>query len=72
LFPLPEKALQKIAERDCTFVSVEMSAGQMQEDLMLAIRCKRPVELVSRYGGILIETSNIMDKVRELAKNRKV
>ncbi|MDR0767870.1 MAG: 3-methyl-2-oxobutanoate dehydrogenase subunit beta, partial [Methanosarcinales archaeon] len=72
LFPLPEKALQKIAERDCTFVSVEMSAGQMQEDLMLAIRCKRPVELVSRYGGILIETGNIMDKVREIAKNRKV
>ena len=70
LFPMPEKALQKIAERDCTFVSVEMSAGQMRDDIMLAIRCKRPVELVSRYGGLLVETGDVMKKVREIAERK--
>ncbi|MDR0767229.1 MAG: 3-methyl-2-oxobutanoate dehydrogenase subunit VorB [Methanosarcinales archaeon] len=72
LFPLPEKELQRIAERGCTFVSVEMSAGQMRDDLKLAINCERPVELVSRYGGLLIETGDIMKKVREIAESRKV
>ncbi|WNY28845.1 2-oxoglutarate oxidoreductase subunit KorA [Methanimicrococcus stummii] len=68
LFPFPEKALQKIAERDCTFIAVEMSAGQMRDDLMLAIRCKRPVELVSRLGGNIIEIGKVMEKIREVAE----
>ncbi len=35
LFPFPEKALKKIAEgRECTFISIEMSNGQMLEDIM--------------------------------------
>lgn len=66
LFPYPEKALQKIAEREVTFVSVEMSAGQMMEDLMLAIRCKRPVELVSRLGGNIIDIGKVMEKIHEI------
>lgn len=72
LFPFPEKELQKIAERDCAFISVEMSAGQMQEDIMLAIRCKRPVELVSRLGGNIIEIGKVMEKIRTVAAERKV
>jgi 2-oxoisovalerate ferredoxin oxidoreductase alpha subunit len=66
LFPFPEKALQKIAERECTFVAVEMSTGQMREDLMLAIRCKRPVELVHRLGGNIIEIGKVLDKIHEI------
>ncbi|MDV0446056.1 2-oxoglutarate oxidoreductase subunit KorA [Methanimicrococcus sp. At1] len=72
LFPFPEKALQEIAERDCTFIAVEMSAGQMRDDLMLAIRCKRSVELVNRLGGNIIEIGKVMEKIREVAENRKV
>jgi len=72
LFPFPAKEIQKIAERDCTFISVEMSAGQMRDDVMLAIRCKRPVELVCRLGGNIIEIGKVMEKIREIAKNRKV
>jgi 2-oxoisovalerate ferredoxin oxidoreductase alpha subunit len=71
LFPFPIKAIQKIAERDCTFIAVEMSVGQMRDDLMLAIRCKRPVELVNRLGGNIIEMGKVMDKIHEIA-NRKV
>ena len=40
LFPFPKNQLRKIAEnRDCQFLSVEMSNGQMQEDITLAIGC---------------------------------
>lgn len=72
LFPFPQKEIQRIAERDCTFISVEMSAGQMRDDIMLAIRCRRPVELVSRLGGNIIEIGKVMEKIREIAAGRKV
>ncbi len=68
LFPFPEKELRDIADsRDCTFVSVEMSNGQMQEDIQLAVGCDREVELVNRMGGNLITMDQVMEKIRDIA-----
>lgn len=68
LFPFPEDALKKIAEdRECKFISVEMSNGQMLEDIVLAIGCIRPVELVNRMGGNLVDVENITQKIIEAA-----
>ena len=68
LFPFPEKALKKIAEeRECKFISVEMSNGQMMEDIILAIGCSRPVELINRMGGNLVDVENITKKLIEIA-----
>ena len=68
LFPFPEDALKKIAEdRECKFISVEMSNGQMLEDIILAIGCIRPVELVNRMGGNLVDVENITQKIIEVA-----
>ncbi|MDQ1283501.1 MAG: 2-oxoisovalerate ferredoxin oxidoreductase alpha subunit, partial [Euryarchaeota archaeon] len=55
-----------LAERGAKFISVEMSDGQMREDIRLASGC-RQVELVCRYGGNLIRLDSIMDKIREVA-----
>lgn len=66
LFPFPEKALKDIAERDCSFISVEMSNGQMKEDIILAIGCKRPVELVNRMGGNLVDIETVTNKIIEV------
>jgi 2-oxoisovalerate ferredoxin oxidoreductase alpha subunit len=67
LFPFPEKALKNIAEdRECTFISVEMSNGQMLEDIILAIGCSRPVELVNRMGGNLVDVNSILNKIIEV------
>jgi 2-oxoisovalerate ferredoxin oxidoreductase alpha subunit len=67
LFPLPEKQLKKIAQMKCKFISVEMSNGQMRDDLRQAIDCQCPVELVNRMGGNLIERDQIIDKIRMMA-----
>lgn len=68
LFPFPEKALKKIAtERDCKFISVEMSNGQMFEDILLAVKCISPVELVNRMGGNLIDIDSITQKIMDVA-----
>ena len=68
LFPFPEDALKKIADdRECKFISVEMSNGQMLEDIVLAIGCIRPVELVNRMGGNLVDVENVTQKIIEVA-----
>lgn len=67
LFPFPEDALKKLAERKCKFISVEMSNGQMLEDIVLAIGCARPVELVNRMGGNLVDVDIITKKIIDIA-----
>lgn len=66
LFPFPEKALRSLADRGSKFISVEMSDGQMRDDIRLATGC-RQVDLVSRYGGNLIGMDSIMSKIKEVA-----
>ncbi len=67
LFPFPEAQLKALADKGCSFISVEMSNGQMIDDIRLAIGCSRPVELVNRMGGNLIILDTIMDKIRKVA-----
>jgi 2-oxoisovalerate ferredoxin oxidoreductase alpha subunit len=67
LFPFPEEQLKALADKNCSFISVEMSNGQMIDDVKLAIGCSRPVELVNRMGGNLIALDQIMDKIRKIA-----
>ncbi|HII07261.1 MAG TPA: 3-methyl-2-oxobutanoate dehydrogenase subunit VorB [Methanotrichaceae archaeon] len=66
LFPFPWDELKALADRGCSFISVEMSNGQMRDDIRLATGCK-DVALVSRYGGNLIERDQILDMIREVA-----
>jgi len=68
LSPFPKKQLQALAAKGASFISVEMSNGQMADDIRLAIECSRPVELVCRLGGNLITLDQVMDKIKELAK----
>jgi 2-oxoisovalerate ferredoxin oxidoreductase alpha subunit len=67
LFPFPKDELRKLAERDVKFVSVEMSSGQMRDDVKLAIDCRREVALVNRFGGNLITINMIIDKIAEMS-----
>jgi 2-oxoisovalerate ferredoxin oxidoreductase alpha subunit len=67
LFPFPKAALQRLAAKPVTFVSVEMSNGQLLDDIRLAISCRRPVELVNRLGGNLITLDQVMDKINHIA-----
>ncbi len=71
LFPFPEKQLRELADRGCTFISVEMSNGQMREDIRLATGCTGSVELVNRLGGNLITLDQVMDKIREVASKEE-
>lgn len=60
LWPFPKKALAAAADRAKAFISVEMSMGQMIEDVELATRCRRPVYLCSRTGGMVPTPDEIL------------
>jgi len=68
LYPFPKARLKELADKnECKFISVEMSNGQMLEDIQLAIQCSRQVHLVNRLGGNLITMDQIISKIKELA-----
>ena len=67
LWPFPNAAFEA-AENVKAFISVELSMGQMIEDVELAIRCKRPVLLCGRSGGMIPTTEDIAVKIAEAAQ----
>jgi 2-oxoglutarate ferredoxin oxidoreductase subunit alpha len=53
LFPFPTKVIQNLAKHVKGILSVEMSAGQMVEDVKLAVNGSVKVEHYGRFGGII-------------------
>ena len=71
LWPFPKAPLLAAAEHCHTFLSVEMNMGQMIEDIELAIRCKRPVQLVNRVGGMIPSPEQVLQAIEEADKGGK-
>ena len=65
VWPFPKEPLAELAKRVKSFVCVEMSMGQMVEDLELAIRCAKPVLQSNRTGGMVHNVEEILAKIRE-------
>ena len=68
LWPFPKKALLDAAEKAHTFISVELSMGQMIEDIELAIKCKRPVMLCNRVGGMIPSPNMVLEAIEKADK----
>ncbi len=68
VWPFPKEALKNAADKVNSFVSVELNMGQMIDDIELATRCKKPVLLCNRAGGMIPTTQNVLDKINEAAK----
>lgn len=68
LWPFPKKEMRKIADKVKCFVSVEMSMGQLIEDVRLATECTRPVLLCNRTGGMIMTPEEVLAKIEEADK----
>ncbi len=68
LWPFPEETFAQYAEVPQAFLSVEMNAGQMVEDVRLSVNGKRPVHFLGRMGGMIPTQSEILDKIKEILK----
>ena len=68
LWPFPVKPLAAAADKVSAFVSVELSMGQMIEDVRLATECRRPVYLCNRAGGMIPSPDEVLESIRNAAK----
>ena len=68
LWPFPKKALAAAAEKVNGFVCVELSMGQMIEDVRLATECKKPVSLCNRAGGMIPSPDEVLEALRKAQK----
>jgi 2-oxoglutarate ferredoxin oxidoreductase subunit alpha len=66
LWPYPYAAVRTAAERSKVVLTVELSAGQMVEDVHLAVAEKRPVHFLGRMGGMLVSPEEVVAKVNAI------
>ena len=71
LWPFPKDVLNKAADKVKGFISVELSMGQMIEDVRLAIECKKPVTLCNRAGGMIPSPDQVLESIKNLTKEVK-
>ena len=65
LWPFPTKEIAKLADRTKGFLVAELNAGQMIEDVRLAVNGKVPVEHYGRMGGMLFSPDEILQALKE-------
>jgi 2-oxoglutarate ferredoxin oxidoreductase subunit alpha len=68
LFPFPEKEIhiEAVKPNIKVVLDIEMSLGQMVEDVERCVRGGKPISFYGRTGGIVPTPNEIKDKVRDL------
>jgi 2-oxoglutarate ferredoxin oxidoreductase subunit alpha len=68
LFPFPEQRLAELAGPARGFLVVEMNAGQMLDDVRLAVNGRAPVKFYGRMGGVVPLPDEVLDAIHRLAE----
>lgn len=69
LWPFPKEAFEKTVDKTKHgYLTVEMSTGQMVEDVKISVGGRKPVDLYARTGGMVPSPDEILNKVREMIK----
>ena len=71
LWPFPSESISKAADKSPIFLVVEMSCGQMVEDVRLAVAGKSPVVFWGRPGGGIVTVEKVLEKIEQLIKKAK-
>jgi len=67
LWPFPTEQINRAAEEFRIFLTVEMSCGQMVEDVKLAVAGKSPVVFYGRPGGGIVTVEDVLERIKQLA-----
>ena len=68
LWPFPVKEIESACKNAKNVLCVEMSMGQMIDDVKLAINCSKPVAFFGRTGGIIPKPTEVLEEIKKLAK----
>lgn len=69
LWPFPKKRLNALADTAKAFLSVEMSMGQMVDDVRLAVNGKRPVSFFGRTGGMIPSVEEVTAEIMKIGES---
>jgi len=72
LYPFPVDVLKTLAARAKVFGVVELSTGQMVDDVKLALNGARPVEFYGRAGGVVPSAEEVAQVVRNIARKYNI
>jgi len=67
LWPFPSEQINRAAEELRIFLTVEMSCGQMVEDVKMAVAGKAPVVFYGRAGGTVPSVEEVLEQIRQLS-----
>ena len=68
LWPFPTKRIAELGKKVKGILSLEINAGQMIEDIRLAVKCQVPVEYYGRLGGIIPEPEEVVAKIKTMIR----
>ena len=66
LWPFPSKRIAELASQVKGILSLEINAGQMVEDIRLAVEGKTPVKWYGRLGGIIPEPEEVVSELKKM------
>lgn len=70
LWPFPYDRLSELARKGKRFLAVEMSMGQMVEDVRLAVNGQAPVDFYGRCGGIVPSEEEVLAEIQRILARR--
>ena len=68
LWPFPVNEINEACKNAKALLDVEMSMGQMIEDVKLAINCSKPVHFFGRTGGVIPSPDEVLDEIQKLSE----
>ncbi len=72
LYPYPYKAIANLAEKVNFMLVVEMNAGQMVEDVRLAVNGKVPVHFKGRMGGMITSPEDVLAEIESIIEKQSI
>ena len=68
LWPFPTKKIAELGKKVRGILSLEINAGQMVEDIRLAVECNVPVQWYGRLGGIIPEPEEVVEQIKKMTR----
>jgi len=72
LYPFPYKRLNELASQVEFMMSVEMNAGQMVQDVKLAVEGKVPIHFTGRMGGMIPSPEDVLHEIEAIVAKQNV
>jgi len=72
LYPFPSKVLSSLVQNVASVLVVEMNAGQMVEDVRLAVNGRRPVHFKGRMGGMIPTPEEVLHEIETITEQERI